>query len=930
MSNLHKVADLGQAIWLDFIRRSLMDSGELQALVDEGVRGMTSNPTIFEKAITGSDDYDEELQALVEEGKGVEEIYEALVVADIRRAADILRPIYDATGGLDGFVSLEVSPTLAYKTSETITEAKRLFGLVERPNLMIKVPATPESLPAVEELIGWGVNVNVTLIFSIKQYERVAQAYISGLETALKTGHDLERIASVASFFVSRIDTAVDKALEAAGEHDLQGKVAIASAKVAYARFREIFSGPRWSHLVQYGARVQRPLWASTGTKNPAYPDTWYVDELIGPDTVNTLPPHTLEAFLDHGRVDCAICAIQKDVDQARADLERLAARGIDLDAITDKLLDDGVRAFAESFSALMNSINARRQELLTGWRYQSAKLGEYQKAVDARLEALTRNNFIPRIWSIDHTVWKPSPGEIANRLGWLRSPEAMLNEVYRLNALRESAREDGITQAVLLGMGGSSLAPEVFRRVFGVGEHGLDLTVLDSTDPGAVLALAERLDLKKTLFVVSTKSGTTVETLSFFKFFYNHVSTVMEKGHVGKHFVAITDAGTRLEQLARELDFRVVFLNDPNIGGRYSVFSFFGLVPAGLIDMEVTRLLSHAMTMAQSEEAIFNCKENPGAWLGGVMGELARAGRDKLTFILSPPLAAFGDWVEQLVAESLGKEGKGILPVVGEPPGKPDVYGDDRLFVYMQLYGDTTHDAAVEALEAAGQPVVRLDVQDLYALGRLFFMWEMATAAAGAVLDVNPFDQPNVEAAKKLTRKLVAAYTESGKLPGEAPALSDGEITVYGGASGASAVAALDTFVAPAKPGDYVALQAYIQPTPLTDAVLKELRTNLRDRLKLATTVGYGPRFLHSTGQLHKGDAGNGLFIQFTADDPQDAPIPDEPGSPGAAVSFGVLKHAQALGDAQALREAGRRVIRFHLGEDVVGNLQKLADAME
>lgn len=931
MTKLHEVAKLGQSIWLDFIKRSFMDSGKLQALVDDGLRGLTSNPTIFERAITGGTDYDETLQNLVEEGKSVEEIYETLTVADIRRAADILHPVFEETGGADGFVSLEVNPALAYDASKTITEAKRLSGLVDRPNLMVKVPATSEGISAIEELVGWGINVNVTLIFSIRQYEQVAQAYIGGLETALKSGRNLENIASVASFFVSRIDTAVDAALEEIGEQALQGKIAVANAKLAYARFLEIFNGERWEHLVQYGARVQRPLWASTSTKNPAYPDTMYVDELIGPNTVNTLPPKTLEAFIDHGQADCTICTIEEDVEQAQDDLDQLKSLGIDLDAITEKLLEDGVKAFAESFAALIKSITARRQELLTGWRYQSASLGEYQAAVDARLEKFTKENFVPRIWSKDHTLWKDQPDEITNRLGWLRSPEQMLDEIYRLNALRESAREDEITQVVLLGMGGSSLAPDVFQRVFGAKENGLDLAVLDSTDPGAVLALAERLDLDKTLFIVATKSGTTVETLSFFKFFYNHVSAVMGKGHVGKHFVAITDPGTRLEKLARELDFRVVFFNNPDIGGRYSVLSFFGLVSAGLLGMDVDRLLNHALTMAQSAEAIFNCKENPGVWLGAVMGELAKAGRDKLTFLISPQIVAFGDWIEQLIAESLGKEGKGILPVVGEPPGNPEIYGDDRLFVYIQLYGDSTHDAVVDALEAAGQPVVRLDVQDLYALGRLFFLWEMATAAAGAVFQVNPFNQPNVEASKKLARKMVNAYTESGNLPEETPALTEGEISVYGeNVSGESASAALEAFLAQANPGDYVALQAYVQPTPITDAVLKELRTNLRDKLKLATTVGYGPRFLHSTGQLHKGDAGNGLFIQFTADDPQDAPIPDEPGSPEAAITFGVLKHAQALGDAQALRDAGRRVIRFHLGEDVVGNLQKLADAME
>jgi transaldolase/glucose-6-phosphate isomerase len=941
MTRLQGLAQLGQSVWYDNIRRALLDNGDLQALVEAGVTGVTSNPSIFEKAMAHSADYDEAMAQLVTEGKSEEEIYEALALEDIQRTADLLRPVYERTQGADGYVSLEVSPKLAHDTERTIAEARRLFSALGRPNVMIKVPATPAGIPAIETLIGEGININVTLMFSLVHYDVVAEAYIAGLEVLSASGGNLSKVSSVASFFVSRVDTAVDRQLdELAGSgqsssRSLQGKIAIASAKAAYARFHETFRGERWERLVDQGARVQRPLWASTSTKNPMYPDTMYVDALIGAETVNTVPPATLTAFEDHGTV---ALTLEADMDEARDQLARLAALGLDLDAITQKLQDDGVAAFAKSFESLMDSIADKRQRLLAEWQRRSASLGHYQSAVDTALDEMVRDRIVSRIWAHDHTVWKPEPTEISNRLGWLHIADLMSDETHRLQALLDQVLDDGYTDVLLLGMGGSSLAPEVFRKVFGGQTANLPrLAVLDSTDPGAILAQAERLDAVRTLFIVATKSGGTVETLSFFKFFYNWTADALGADEAGRHFVAITDPGSKLVDLAERYGFRATFLNDPDIGGRYSALSYFGLVPAALVGVDVETLLTQARSMACNCEPC-NCPvdgDNNGAWLGAILGELAKAGRDKVTFITSPPLGNFGDWVEQLIAESTGKEGKGIVPVVGEPVGAPDVYGDDRLFVYLRLDGDGTYDQAVQGLEDAGQPVVRLHLRDTYDLGEQFFLWEMATAVAGYRLGINPFDQPNVEAAKVLARSMVAAYTESGTLPSDEPAPLTAE--------------ALRDFLDQAEAGDpstgsgrsYIALQAYVQPTAETDAALLALRSRLRDRFKLATTVGYGPRFLHSTGQLHKGDAGNGLFIQFTADDAHDAPIPDEAGAPDEAggpdeagvsdstMTFGVLKMSQALGDKQALLDGGRRVIRFHLGDDVVGGLKKLQEAL-
>ncbi|TET83313.1 MAG: bifunctional transaldolase/phosoglucose isomerase [Desulfobacteraceae bacterium] len=928
MTKLHELAELGQAIWLDYIRRSFITSGDLQALIEKGLRGVTSNPTIFDKAIAGSVDYDETLKDLVEKGRTDTEIYEELVLDDIRRTADVLLPVYEKTGGLDGYVSLEVSPALAFDTDGTVKEAWRLFTQLGRPNVMIKVPATRAGIPAIQTLIGEGVNVNVTLIFSLKHYQEVAEAYISGLEGRLAAGGDVSSVASVASFFVSRVDTAVDLLLDKTGHSELQGKIAIANAEVCYARFQDIFAGERWQRLAAHGARKQRVLWGSTGTKNPSYSDTLYVDSLIGPDTVNTVPPATLQAFLDHGQV---ALTLQEGLENAQADLARLSDLGINLDAITQQLQEDGVAAFEKSFNNLMASIREKREQLITGRQDAAFSLGSYQGAFERELAELRDKQVMSRIWAHDHTVWKPGSAEITNRLGWLHSAEVMGDSVKRLEELADGVRSNGYTHGLLLGMGGSSLAPEVFRKTFGVKEGFIDMAVLDTTDPGAVLAHAERLDPSRTLFIVSTKSGTTVETLSFFKFFYNWVSDALGPDKAGEHFIAITDPGTPLADLAAEYNFRATFLNDPNIGGRYSALSYFGLVPAALIGMDIPAFLDRAMTMVCNAEGC-NCPvagNNNGARLGVVLGELAQNGRDKVTFVTSPQIVSFGDWVEQLIAESTGKEEKGILPVVGEPVGSPTIYGEDRVFVHVRLDGDETHDAAIAELESAQLPVVRLSLRDRYDLGGQCFLWEMAIAVAGHCLGINPFDQPNVEAAKVLAREITAEYKEKGSLPAETPSLKEDDIAVYGDVQGSTPEEALTAFLKQAKAGAYVALQAYVQPTEETSAALQNLRLRVRDRLRLATTVGYGPRFLHSTGQLHKGDAGNGLFIQFTAADPRDASIPEQAGSPDSSISFGVLKAAQAMGDRKALLKRGRKVIRFHLGKNVVAGLKRLAGVL-
>jgi len=560
----------------------------------------------------------------------------------------------------------------------------------------------------------------------------------------------------------------------------------------------------------------------------------------------------------------------------------------------------------------------------------QPVGLGRYQSVVDASYARMMRDRVPDRILQKDYTLWKSAPEEITNRLGWLRSPRAMTGRLAQINGLVDAVRKDGLTRALLFGMGGSSLAPAVIRKIFGVSEGYLDLAVLDSTDPGAVLAFSEQWDPAKTLFIVSTKSGGTVETFSFMKYFFNLLSERYGARKAGRRFIAITDPGSALTELAAVHRFRETFLDDPEVGGRYSALSCFGLVPAALAGVDVKKLLNRSAGAADQGMSLhdFGADSLNGLYLGAVMGELARAGRDKLTFVFSPRIASFGDWLEQLIAESTGKEGKGILPVVGEPLGGSADYGDDRTFVYIHLAGDEIQDEEITHLGQAGHPVIKIRLQDVYDLGGQIFLWEMATAVAGHILGINPFDQPDVEAAKVLARKMIVQYREKGSLPDDVPLLRSEGIAVYGDCPAHSPGDALNIFLGSALPHGYVALQAYLQPTAETDAALLLLRNALRDQCRLATTMGYGPRYLHSTGQLHKGDGGRGVFLQLTADDPRDVFIPDEMGQPGSSVTFGVLKAAQALGDRQALRNAGRPVIRFHLGGDIAGGMKILTDA--
>ncbi len=937
MSNtLVEIMKLGQSIWYDNIRRAMLTSGDLARKVEEDdLRGVTSNPTIFEKAITGSTDYDEQLRTLVEAGKSVSEIYEDLVADDIARGADILRSVYDRTDGLDGYISLEVSPRLAYDTAGTIEEAERLFRRLARPNVMIKIPASQEGLPAIEESIYRGVNINVTMIFSIENYTQVAEAFIRGLERRAAEGRSVDHIASVASFFVSRVDTAVDADLERRATNaatpaekamyeSLLGRAAVANAKLAYQKFKEIFHGDRFSALRAKGAQVQRCLWASTGTKNPKYSDVLYVDNLIGPETVNTVPPATYTAIRDHGR---AALTLEEGIAECHALVARLGEIGIDLKAVTEKLQRDGLTAFVNSFDTLAESIEAKRDAILSGIQERlTARLGKYGEAVNAALKEADKADVMRRLWRKDATLWKDDESHqkiIGNSLGWLTVPDEMIGVEDDLIAFAEQMRAE-FRHAMVCGMGGSSLCPEVLRQTFGRQDGYPELLVLDSTDPDTVSRLAAQIDPARCLFIISSKSGTTTEPLAFYKYWYEEAGRV--NGNPGEGFLAVTDPGTLMEKMATEDKFRRVFLNPSDIGGRYSALSYFGILPAALMGLDIKKLLDRAERIVHACAPVVPATENPGARLGAIIAECARAGRDKLTIIADPRVASFGLWVEQLLAESTGKEGSGVVPVAGEPLAAPAVYGDDRLFVSISVGKlDSDTEAKLKALEAAGHPVVYRTLTDLYDLGEEFFLWEIATAFAGWRLRINPFDQPNVQESKDATRELLEAYARDGRLQEQTPVAADGGLTIYADESTRAQLSAtslsevLKSHLARAGAGDYIALLNYIEETPEHEAVIQQIRTHLRDATRCATTTGYGPRFLHSTGQLHKGGSDAGLFLQITAPDTADFPIPGQP------YTFSVLKEAQALGDFRALTSRGRRALRVDLGADVLAGLERL-----
>ncbi len=929
MSNpLKELHRFGVSVWYDNVSRELISSGQLKRLIEnDGVRGLTSNPTIFEKAIGGSSAYDESISREAKAGKTPAEIFEAIAIEDIRAAADHFKPLYDDSRGTDGFVSIELAPNLAHEAQTSHTEALRLHKLVGRANVMIKIPGTKAGLQAFEDATADGIPVNVTLLFSQDRYSEVVEAYLQGLERRAKHHKDLSRVASVASFFVSRVDSNIDKQLDKIGTPEalaLRGKAAIANAKIAYQIYKREFGSPRFAALKKLGAQPQRLLWASTGTKNPAYSDVLYVEELIGEPTVNTMPPATVDAFRDHGRCRPSI---EENVDEARAQWQKLE-KLVKLDVVMRELEDEGVKSFAKSFETLMGEIAAKKEIV-------QAEAG----VVETGLEQLRKEMFISRLWDKDASLWKSEKDHqkiIKNSLGWLTVADAMALNVGQLRQFVAEIKAEGFSHAVVLGMGGSSLCCEVFRTCFPATKGHPKLEVLDTTNPGAILSLEGRLDLPKTLFIVSSKSGSTIEPNCFLDYFYSKVEK-LAGAKAGRQFVAITDPGTSMDKLARERSFRRVFNNPADIGGRYSALSLFGLLPAAVMGVDVEKLLSNAREAMRQLSPSTETAQNPGLRLGAALGRHALKGQDKLTLSLSPAIESLGLWIEQLVAESTGKEGQGIVPVPSERLDEGN-FGKDRLFVRIELPNSPDKKAVdrLSDLERAGHPVITIPLRDAYDLGAQFLIWEVATAAAGFLLKINPFDQPNVQSAKDQTNTLLGSL-KKGKLPAEksplraggwAASADDALVKILTGSGAETAPdlpleSVLRAHLSRLKKGDYLAVLAYVNPDEERVA-LDGIAGLLRRLGDYPVCLEFGPRYLHSSGQLYKGGPDSGVFLMLS--DSEGAALPIA----GRAFDFATLHRAQALGDYAALKAAGRRVLRLELGNSGSKPLSALRNALE
>jgi transaldolase / glucose-6-phosphate isomerase len=944
--DIKELQNHGQSVWLDYFRRDLVSSGELARMVrDDGIRGITTNPTIFEQAITGTTYYDAAIELDVrrkDEPPGA--LYNRLVIDDIQQAADVLRPVYDATDGRDGFVSVEVSPYLAHDTRGSIEEARRLWREVGRDNLMIKIPGTREGLPAIQRLIGEGINVNVTLLFGREACRLVRDAYMAGLEMLVAHGASIDRVAGAASMFVSRVDVLVDNVLhdriaDATGDervalNGLLGRVGIANAKLAYQDWKQAHASTRWRALAARGARPQRMLWASTSTKNPNLRDVLYVESLIGPDTIDTIPPKTLDAFRDHGE---AADHLEEGLDGARDVMDALERAGISIDALADRLVEEGVGKFAAAFDQLFAALETKRAKVLsTALNRTSFALPEALDAeVAATLEAWRIAGNVRRLWARDPSLW--TDRDESRWLGWLDIASHQRRSACDLGDLAEEVRARGFANAVLLGMGGSSLCADVLAKTLGSAPGFPVLHVLDSTVPAQILALQSRVSLRDTLFIVASKSGSTLEPKLLEAYFYQQARREIGDAGVGLHFIAVTDPGSPLARTAEAKRFGHLFLGAPDIGGRYSALSNFGMVPAALMGLDVPRLLDRAETMVHACAPYVPPRENPGVLLGAILGTLARSGRDKVTLVGSPGIEPLGAWIEQLLAESTGKQGKGLVPVDREALGSPDVYGDDRVFVYLRLDQafEASQDAAVAALRESGQPVVRIAIADLLDIGQEFFRWQVAVAVAGSILGVDPFDQPDVEASKLATRSLFETYSATHALPPEAPFHREAEIALFaddrnrreleqGAGNDRSLIGFLRAHVRRLQPRDYFAILAYVEDEVTHTDELQQIRIVVRNARQVATSLGFGPRFLHSTGQLHKGGPNTGVYLQITCDDARDVAVPDH------GTSFGVVKAAEASGDLHVLDERGRRTLRVHLGLDVRAGLSTLRAAME
>ncbi|MBI9051997.1 MAG: hypothetical protein JEZ00_21460 [Anaerolineaceae bacterium] len=810
-----------------------------------------------------------------------------------------------------GWISVPFLPIIL-SDQQAVADGLNLFSeQMHQKHALIQLSAIPENMAYASEMIREGYSLNYTDVLVVDQIAQLLQAYLDGVNARLDQKLDI----SANHLFLSVPVNSDEIANISQVGRDQCTEAEIDYMQKLYGVFADLVGSDAMQKIIDAGAKKPELIWTEILPSDGAYADTYYIEMLNG--------DANFEADLH------LICRSTKDEitcgKMIVSPCEDKAFSGLSVEQMTS-FYDRRRKAADQVWRKATRLIRDKLNQLAQG--KTSFMVHNAQKVdIDATVQHIQQNDILSRIWQHDHTVWKDEPKEISNRLGWLHCPERMLQNVKYLESfVAEIVLDNEFSHLVLCGMGGSSLAPEVFQKTFGVKADYLDISVLDSTDPWAMHQIDDTLDLEKTLFVISTKSGSTIETTSMMKYFYHRLVAKVGVERAGTHFVAITDPGSSLIDVAKKFGFRRIFLNDPNIGGRYSALSYFGLLPAALTGIDVRTLLEKARGMQVHLSALPTHAQNMGLQLGAILGQAALSGKDKLTFILSPAIANFGSWVEQLIAESTGKEGKGILPVVGEKTLSPRFYHDDRLFVYMHVGEDHTHESAVVNLIKAGFPVIDIHCDSILELGSQFMLWEFATALASAVMKIQPFDQPSVESAKISARKMVQEYKESGSLTTRQPIFQQQELSVFGECPGNTLGEILTEFLNQLQGDKYCAVQAYLPPSEDVHSALADIQTRIHSNKHCAVTVGIGPRYLHSTGQLHKGDAGNGVFLQITSDSVIDLQIPDEMDQPGSSISFGILKMAQALGDQEVLREADRPVLHIHLGKDVYSGLKQIA----
>ncbi len=915
MEKLRSLDVIGQSLWYDNIQRRMLLNGEISKMISRGeIKGITSNPSIFQNAIVNSTEYDVQLQTLAWSGMDAEEIFWNMAVDDVQQAADLFLDIYERTNKQDGYVSLEVNPHLAHDIEATVSAAVDLWKLVDRPNLMVKVPATAEGIPAVRRLIRLGINVNVTLIFGLERYREVIDSYIKGLEDRIADGNPVDGVTSVASLFVSRIDTKIDALLRnlrlSSDEYKkFAGKSAIYNSRLAYQVFLEEFKKTRFEKLSVRGANLQRPLWASTSTKNPDYRDTIYVEQLIGKDTVNTVPPATLTAFLEHGVTEVTI---NDDLQHIENHFSLLSNIGISIEDVTHTLEDEGVKAFINAFNNMVAVIEQRKKSELE-------RLGGLGKGVKEKINLLEQNQFITRLFSHDPTLWTNSTveqKEIVQRMDWLEAPWNITHVKNQIVGLKNELLNDGITNALVLGMGGSSLAPEVFSIIqksrAGEESTGLAVSILDSTHPEEVMLAEKNNPITKTLFIVSSKSGTTSEINAFFQYYYENARNQMGD-KAGSHFIAITDPDTKLALLAKEKGFRRIITANPMVGGRNSALTAFGLVPAYLAGIDLDDLIQKVVYFGRWFTNP-HIGKNPGALLGAIVGEAAVYGLDKLTILADNEWNAFAAWMEQLIAESSGKNGKGILPIADEPLVDPVKLQKDRLFVYLRKNGH--YDKQINELVEQKHPVIVQNVASVQDLAYQFYLWEVTTATACSILGVNSFDQPNVQDAKTRTLAGIESYRKTGQFIISPPIVKTDQFSIFSNQEidlpeNCTPINAINDFLLRFQTKNcFLAINAFIPRNEANTKMLNGLRFGILNEFGIATTLGFGPRYLHSTGQFHKGGSDNGLFVLITNTPDVDTQIPQE------GITFGDFCLAQALGDEAALTANGRKTLRIHFSQ--------------